>query len=104
MNNPFPPQTPEEYIATFRNIATIADAALLQIEASSPVYHSSLDSIVHFVETLAGMRGDTSIYDATRPNMAEYQQVMYSIENALRNRLIALGYEYTVPHGLSETV
>lgn len=65
---------------------------------------SSLDRVSQNVETIACLRGDSDIYETTRPEgLVEYQKEMYSIEDKLRTRLLSLGYKYPPPRPLSET-
>lgn len=105
MNNTDLPQTVSEYMACFSQLAAIAGDAMDWIEAHPPVTRGSLDRISQNVETLASMRGDSGIYQNSRPEgLMVYQKEMYRIENSLRDRLVGLGYEYPAPRPLSETV
>mgnify|MGYP003336707789 CR=1 FL=1 len=103
------PQTAEEYLRLVKQLAVITDKAMDSIErdsALSAVSLASLDRIAHNVETIACLRGDSGIYDGTRPHdlTSEHQHEMYAIEERLRGRLLALGYTYPAPRSLSETV
>jgi hypothetical protein len=100
-----PPPTSLAYITLFRQLAGITNMAMDYVEHSRPIYLDSLDRIAQNIETLAGLRGDSSIYDNSRPQgLTDYQKEMYAIENQLRTRLLALGYTYPPRRSASETV
>jgi hypothetical protein len=104
MDNLEPPKTAEDYIKIVRQLAAITNTAMDYLEKNSPIMLSSLDRIAQNVETVACLRGDSGIYQDTRPDgLAEYQKEMYAIEDLLRARLISLGYKYSIPPPLSET-
>lgn len=105
MENLQPPQTATDYITLFRQLAAITNKAMDYLENNKPIQVASLERIAQNVETLASLRGDSSIYNATRPEgLVEHQKEMYAIEDQLRNRLINLGYKHPAPRSLSETV
>jgi len=100
-----PPKTAEEYITLVRQLAGITNKAMDYLEDHRPIALASLDRIAQNVETVASLRGDSGIYEKTRPEgLVEYQEEMYAIEDQLRARLISLGYKYPTPRSLSETV
>ncbi|MDB5185169.1 MAG: hypothetical protein JWN38_977 [Candidatus Saccharibacteria bacterium] len=104
MDNPLPPQTIDEYMTCFRQLAAITAAAMDFVERTPPITLSALDRIAQNVETLASLRGDSGIYDTTRPpGLTSYQSELYATENVLRARLLGLGYSYPPPRALSET-
>ena len=91
------------YINLVRQLAAVTNRAMDYLESNRPIPLASLDNIAQNVETIAGLRGDSSIYELTRPEgLAEYQKEMHAIEDALRSRLIGLGYKYPSPRSLSE--
>jgi len=95
MNDFLLPQTAEKYIELVRQLAAITDKAMDYVEKSTYIEPKSLDRIAQNVETIASLRGDSGIYDSTRPEgLSEYQKEMYGIEDTLRARLISLGYKY----------
>jgi hypothetical protein len=101
MDNLEIPQTAEDYIKLVRQLAAITNKAMEYLESNSPIQLSSLDRIAQNVETVACLRGDSEIYQDTRPNgLIEYQKEMYAIEDQLRARLINLGYKYAAPRSL----
>lgn len=103
MDNLTPPQTAEDYILLVRQLAGITNQAMDYLEQKRPIKASSLDRIAQNVETIASLRGDSGIYETTRPqNLSIYQNEMYAIENKLRDRLISLGYTYPEPKPLSQ--
>jgi hypothetical protein len=98
MDNLVPPQTAEEYIKLVRQLASITNKAMDYLESSSSIQLSSLDRIAQNVETIACLRGDSGIYENTRPvGLIEFQKEMYAIEDQLRARLLGLGYQYPPP-------
>lgn len=98
MDNLKPPQTAGDYINLVRQLAAITNRAMDYLEANRPIPLSSLDRIAQNVETIACLRGDSGIYQETRPDgLIDYQKEMYAIEDQLRSRLIDLGYEYPAP-------
>lgn len=100
------PKTADEYILCFRQLTAIIVKAMDHVEANPPVYLATLDRIAHNVETIACLRGDSGIYQDSRPpQLGElYQKEMYDTEYALRERLIAMGYVYPTPRPLSDIV
>lgn len=99
------PQTAEEYIILVRQLAGITDAAMDYVAAHPPTALVSLDRIAQNVETIASLRGDSGIYETTRPqDLATYQSEMYRLEDQLRSRLLSLGYTYPTPRSISETI
>ena len=105
MNNSDLPRTPLAYITLVRHLAAIAEKAMDKIEGHPPIRLSELDRVAHNVETSAGLRGDSGIYESVRPDGIEvFQKEMYAIENGLRTRLLGLGYTYPTPRPLNETV
>jgi len=105
MSNPSLPATADEYMTCFRSLAAIADNAMDYLETRRPIHRESLDRIAQNVETLASLRGDSNIYETSRPQgLDAYQSEMYQLENALRDRLISLGYQYPEAPPLDEAV
>lgn len=105
MDNLALPETAEDYIQLVRQLSAIASRAMDYIESNGPIQLTSLDRIAHNVETISSLRGDSGIYQETRPEgLVEYQKEMHVIEDQLRARLISLGYRYPAPRSLSETV
>jgi len=104
MDNLVPPKTAEEYIKLVRQLGAITNKAMDYLENNSSIQLSSLDRIAQNVETIACLRGDSGIYENTRPEgLVEFQKEMYAIEDQLRARLIKLGYKYPSHRSLSET-
>lgn len=100
-----PPQTADDYITLLSQLAAITNKAMDYLESNRPIELVSLERIAQNVETIASLRGDSGIYDSTRPEgLIEYQREMYDIEYQLRARLISLGYKYPPPRPLNETV
>ena len=88
-----------------RQLAAVTNKAMDYLENNRPIPLSSLDNIAQNIETIACLRGDSNIYELTRPEgLVEYQKEMYAIEDALRSRLFGLGYKYPPPRSLSEFV
>lgn len=90
------PQNTEEYIRTFRQLAAITADAMdyfekHRLEARDP---KSLTRIALAVETISALRGDSGIFESSRPELQSFQKEMYATEDALRDRLVGLGYEY----------
>ncbi len=105
MNDLALPATAAEYMMCFRHLAAIADSAMDYLETHKPIHLESLDRIAQNVETLAGLRGDSSIYEKARPQgLDEYQSEMYQIEDTLRKRLVNLGYVYPAARPLDEII
>lgn len=76
-----------------------------RIESRDIESRSTLDRIAHNIETIAGLRGDSDIYQDTRPTgLTVYQKEMYDLEDSLRSRLMTLGYQYQSPRSLADTV
>ncbi|HVX23752.1 MAG TPA: hypothetical protein VG992_00155 [Candidatus Saccharimonadales bacterium] len=95
MDTSSPPQTAEEYMILVRQLAAITSKAMDYIESHPPIEARALERIAQNVETIACLRGDSGIYETTRPaGLADYQKELYAIEDQLRSRLLGLGYTY----------
>lgn len=104
-NGDFVPKSSIEYMTTFRQLAEIINSAIDNIQSQPQIQKSSLDRIAQNVETIACLRGDSGLYENTRPEgLVEFQKEMYLIEDYLRYRLLSLGYVYPTPRSISETV
>ncbi len=95
----YTPSTAEEYINIVRALGAIAETALnhfIPEEAVSDAERSkSLARIAEMVEVISSLRGDSGIFDNTRPEgLIKYQKEMYTIEDNVRQQLIAKGYQY----------
>ena len=105
MDNVTPPYNVDEYIRLVRQLAAITDKAMDEIRSNDVIQLASLDRIAQNLETIACLRGDSGIYQSTRPEgLSEYQTEMYKIEDYLRARLVGLGYKYPTPRSLSDTI
>lgn len=103
MNDILPPQTAQDYITLVKQLAAITSHAMDYLERNKPISLASLDRIAQNVGTVASLRGDSGIYEDTRPiGLSDYQKEMYLIEDQLRARLIGLGYQYPSPRSVSE--
>lgn len=92
-------QTAESYIGLVRTLGAMTDTALdgLQVHQflSDNDKQKTLARAAEVVETISSLRGDSALFDSQRPDgLAEYQGEMYTIEDALRSKLLALGYVY----------
>lgn len=97
----YSPKNSNEYITCFRQLAALISKAMIQAETTAFVSENdkkrSLQRLAEAVETIACLRGDSGLFGDGRPeNLAEFQKEMYQIEDALRTRLIGLGYKYPV--------
>jgi len=95
------PTDAESYINCVRMLAALIHKAMDEFEktdfASVVDRSRSLQRLAASVETVACLRGDSGIFYASRPhNLIRYQADMYYIEDMLRARLMALGYNRTV--------
>lgn len=90
------PQSAQEYITLFRNVAGIVDSALNNLRASGETGHmSGIDRAAEGVEFIASLRGDSGIFQDTRPEgLVEFQREMSATEDYLRGKLLELGYTY----------
>lgn len=92
------PQTAEAYMASFRTLAALTDAALDHVEHNasnlSDDDQQKINSrIADAIRTIAALRGDSDAFTAARPQgLSEYQKEMYAIEDQLYARLSRLGY------------
>lgn len=100
MDEGYLPQTAEEYIRCFRQLASITNKSMDALEAgtirsSREQTLQNLKRVAEAVETISSLRGDSGIFYDTRPGgLPDYQTEMYKTEDALRKRLIGLGYVY----------
>jgi hypothetical protein len=100
MNKSFTaPQTTDEYMSVFRQVAGIVNAALdfIQSQQGGELPGQGLHRAAEGVEFIASLRGDSGIFESTRPEgLSDFQSEMYATEDALRKRLLELGYKYPV--------
>ncbi len=97
MTDDYLPKSATEYITCFRQLAAISENAMDYVASNLPAEPKSLERLAESVETIAGLRGDSGIYQGSRPDgLVEYQKEMYATENYLRERLLGLGYKYPV--------
>ena len=85
-----PPKTAKAYMTLFRQLATVASGAMDYLENAEPMSDETWDRVAHSIETIAGLRGDSRIFDTTRPRELlghpEYQDEMYARERQLWQR------------------
>lgn len=94
------PTSAHEYIGCFRKLAALTGKAMDVAKqrtdwVSDEDKQKTLGRLAEAVETLSSLRGDSAIYSTLRPEgLTLYQKEMYSTEDALRNQLLELGYQY----------
>ncbi len=93
------PQTAEAYISLVRTLGAMTSVALDDVLNRQFLDDNDKQKVLaraaEVVETISSLRGDSSLFEAQRPaGLAEYQSEMYDLENALRSKLLTLGYVY----------
>lgn len=95
------PTNPQEYITCVRQLGVIISKAMDEFQKEAQNYTQDrhrqdvLKRFADGVETIACLRGDSGLFQTTRPEgLMEFQNEMYDIEYALRDRLLSLGYTY----------
>jgi len=93
------PQTADEYISVVRILSSMInsslDSMIIKVFTSEDEKLKELTRAAEVVETIASLRGDSGLFRDMRPKgLIEYQKEMYAIEDALREKLVGLGYKY----------
>ncbi len=91
--------TAEEYISVVRTLSSMIDASLDNMArkqfTSENEKLKELARAAEVVETISSLRGDSGLFRDMRPDgLIEYQKEMYAIEDAVRAKLVGLGYKY----------
>lgn len=93
------PQTAEEYIFVVRTLGSMIDVSLNEMASKQFMSENEktkeLARAAEVVETISSLRGDSGLFRDMRPDgLIEYQKEMYAIEDAVRAKLVGLGYKY----------
>lgn len=95
MNTPY---NADEFIQCFRQLAIIIDqtmnVAATKAWISEKDKQKTLGRLAESVETIASLRGDSIFYEVRPEGLSEFQSEMYKTEDALRSKLLNLGYKY----------